>query len=41
MQMLGFIHKLMGGTKMARTVDINDMLEKLADFNSQFVQVKQ
>lgn len=41
MQLLGFIHKIMGGTKMARTVDINDMLEKLADFNSQFVQVKQ
>lgn len=40
MQTFSFIHKLIGGERMARTVDISEMLEKLTAFNTQFTQVK-
>lgn len=40
MQMFSFMHKLIGGSLMARTVDINEMQKKLTDFNNQFTQMK-
>lgn len=40
MQIFSFMHKLVGGNIMARTVDINEMLEKITAFNTQFTQVK-
>lgn len=40
MQTFSFIHKLVGGKKMSRTVDISEMLEKITALNNQFGQVK-
>ena len=40
MQTISFIHKLVGGKKMSRTVDISEMLEKITALNNQFGQVK-
>ncbi len=40
MQIDSLILKLIGGIRMARTVDIHDMLEKLVAFNQQFSKVK-
>ena len=40
MQTFSFIHKLVGGKKMSRTVDISEMLEKITALNNQFAQVK-
>lgn len=40
MQMISFIHKLVGGRVMSRTVDISEMLEKVDEFHQQFSKVK-
>ena len=39
-QTVSFIYKLIGGTQMARSVDIKDMLEKIVAFNHEFSKLK-
>lgn len=39
-QTFSFIVKLLGGTRMARKVDIHEMLEKTVKFHQQFSKVK-